>query len=61
MAQSMYQLSPEDNFDAFAYAVFAFFGDLAIMEPKLLSMYDELLPKIDRVLGTSGTAPAPAR
>jgi hypothetical protein len=51
MAQSMYQLSPEDNFDAFAYAVFAFFGDLAIMEPKLITMYDELLPQIDRALG----------
>lgn len=61
MAQSMYQLSPEDNFDAFAYAVFAFFGDLGIMEPKLVSMYDELLPQIDRALGTSGAAPAPAR
>lgn len=56
MAQSMYQLSPEDNFDAFAYAVFAFFGDLAILEPKLITMYDELLPRIDRALGEGGTA-----
>ena len=55
MAQSMYQLSPEDNFDAFAYAVFAFFGDLAIMEPKLIAMYDELLPRIDRALGDGAT------
>ncbi|HEU4722353.1 MAG TPA: hypothetical protein VFS59_13420 [Gemmatimonadaceae bacterium] len=51
MAQSMYQLHPEDNFDAFAYAVFAFFGDLTAMEPKLIAMYDELLPTIDRALG----------
>jgi hypothetical protein len=55
MAQSMYQLSPEDNFDAFAYAVFAFFGDLAVMEPKLIAMYDELLPRIDRALGDGAT------
>ena len=52
MAQAMYLLSPEDNFDGFAQAVFAFFGDLIVLEPKLLAMYDELLPKIDRALGT---------
>jgi hypothetical protein len=61
MAQAMYLMSPEDNFDAFAQALYAFFGDLTSMEPKLLSMYDELLPRIDRALGTSGAAPAPAR
>ena len=61
MAQAMYLMSPEDNFDAFAQALYAFFGDLTSMEPKLLTMYDELLPRIDRALGTSSTAPAPAR
>ena len=61
MAQAMYMLQPEDNFDGFAQALYAFFGDLTSMEPKLLSMYDELLPKIDRALGTSGAPPAPAR
>ena len=61
MAQAMYLLPPEDNFDAFAYATAALFGDLTLMEPKLITMYDELLPKIDRALGTSGPAPAPAR
>ena len=61
MAQAMYLLNPEDDFDAFAQALYAFFGDLTFMEPKLLSMYDELLPAIDRALGTSGAAAAPAR
>ena len=56
MAQTMYQLSPEDNFDAFAQSLYAFFGDLTAMEPKLLAMYDELLPKLDRALGGERTA-----
>jgi hypothetical protein len=44
-------LPRQDNFDAFAEAMEAFFGDLTVMEPKLLAMYDELLPRIDRMLG----------
>lgn len=51
MAQSMYLLSREDNFDGFAQAVYAFFGDLTLLEPQLIAMYDELLPRIDRTLG----------
>ena len=56
MAQSMYLLSPEDNFDGFAQAVYAFFGDLTLLEPKLIAMYDEVLPKIDRALGAKARA-----
>ena len=48
---AMYQLNPEDDFDGFAQALNAFFGDLATMEPKLLARYDDLLPKLDRALG----------
>ena len=51
MAQAMYLLQPEDNFDGFAQSLYAFFGDLTSMEPKLLAMYDELLPRLDRMLG----------
>jgi hypothetical protein len=53
MAQAMYLLPREDDFDAFAGALDAFFGDLTFMEPKLIAMYDELLPRIDRALGRS--------
>jgi hypothetical protein len=56
MAQAMYQLKPEDDFDGFAQALSAFFGDLTAMEPKLLAMYDELLPKLDLALGGERTA-----
>lgn len=51
MAQAMYLLNREDNFDAFAGALDAFFGDMTHMEPRLIAMYDELLPRIDRALG----------
>ena len=29
------------------------FGDLVLWEPKLLQMYDEILPQMDRALGES--------
>jgi hypothetical protein len=61
MTQAMYLLPMDENFDAFAEATNAFLGDLTYMEPRLLAMYDELLPRLDRALGTSGAAPAPAR
>jgi hypothetical protein len=61
MAQSMYLMSPEDNFDQFAQAVFAFFGDLTILEPKLLAMYDDVLPRLDRALGTPAPSTAATR
>jgi len=60
MTQAMYLLPIGENFDAFAEATNSFLGDLTYMEPRLLTMYDELLPKIDRALGTSSGAPAPA-
>jgi len=58
MTQAMYLLPRSENFDMFAEATDAFLGDLTYMEPRLLTMYDELLPKIDRALGTSGAPSA---
>lgn len=66
MSQAMYLLPPRENFDGFAEAVDEFLGDLAYTEPRLLAMYDELVPKIDRALGESrsssprGLAAAPS-
>ena len=57
MTQAMYLLPRRENFDVFAEAADAFFGDLVVMEPKLITMYDELLPRIDRALGTPGATP----
>ena len=57
MTQAMYLLPRRENFDVFAEAADAFFGDLVLMEPKLITMYDELLPRIDRALGTPRATP----
>ena len=51
MSQAMYMLSIADNFDGFAAAAGTYYGDMVIMEPKLIQDYDELLPQIDRALG----------
>jgi hypothetical protein len=51
MTNAMYLISLDDNFDGFASAADAYFGDLVIMEPKLVAMYDDVLPRIDRALG----------
>lgn len=55
MAQAMYLLSIHDNFDGFAAAADTYYGDMVIMEPKLIQHYDELLPQIDRALGERAT------
>lgn len=58
MTQAMYLLPRQENFDAFAEAADAFFGDLVVMEPKLITMYDAVLPRIDRALGATGATPS---
>lgn len=60
MTQAMYLLPRQENFDAFAEAADAFFGDLVVMEPKLITMYDAVLPRIDRALGAPGATPSGA-
>ena len=57
MTQAMYLLPRSENFDAFAEVVDVFFGDVTFMEPKLLAMYDEALPRIDKALNSSAKAP----
>ena len=61
MTQAMYLLPRSENFDAFAEATETFLGDVTFMEPKLLVMYDEVLPRVDRALGTSATSATVAR
>ena len=49
--QAMYLRNPREDLDGFLAAVDTYYGDVVLMEPKLLGMYDELLPQIDRALG----------
>lgn len=50
MTQAMYLLPMQDNFDAFAQAARAYYGDAVFSEPKLLAAYDDLTQQIDRAL-----------
>lgn len=51
ITQSMYLRPPNENLEAFLRAVTIYYGDLVVLEPALLGMYDDLLPRIDRALG----------
>jgi hypothetical protein len=52
MTQAMYLIPSQDNFDAFAQAAEAYYGDAVFLEPKLIEQYDQLILHIDRVLGS---------
>jgi uncharacterized protein YjeT (DUF2065 family) len=48
--QAMYLQNPTENESAFFGAVVVYYGDIVLLEPKLLGLYDEILPQIDRAL-----------
>jgi hypothetical protein len=52
--QAMYLLPPmSENPTPFFGALSVYYGDIVYYEPKLLKMYDDILPQIDRALGES--------
>jgi hypothetical protein len=53
VTQSMYISPPTDekNASTFMGALMIYLGDMILYEPRLLQMYDEILPKIDKALG----------
>jgi hypothetical protein len=52
MLNSMYINSPYTGSEAFLGSVGVYLDDVTLLEPQLLKMYDELLPKIGAELGT---------
>ena len=58
--QAMYVLPSRENFDGLAAAAETYFADLSEWEPELLTMYDAILPRLDRALGAQTGAPAAA-
>lgn len=58
LLQAMYITPPVDdtNTATFMAAVFVYYGDMTIYEPRLLRLYDELLPQIDQALGETHAA-----
>jgi len=49
--QAMYVRTPDENLPGFFSAVAIYYGDIVLLEPKLLQLYDEVRPRIDRALG----------
>lgn len=47
--QAIYLRPLTENFEALR----AYYGDIVIWEPRLIEMYDKVLPKIDRALGAN--------
>jgi len=54
ITQSMYAISSTESF---LNGVATYFGDCTLIEPRLLKIYDEILPRLDRALGDSAAAP----
>ena len=53
LAQAMYTTPPIDEKGQISFfgAVLFYYGDVTIYEPRLLEMYDAILPRIDSALG----------
>lgn len=53
ITQVMYAKSGDPNVRAFLSSMAVYFGDCTLIEPRLLSAYDAILPRLDRALGES--------
>jgi hypothetical protein len=51
--QAMYLRPPSENLEGFLRALEVYYGDIVLIEPQLLRLYDETVPQIDRALGES--------
>jgi hypothetical protein len=51
VTQAMYLRPPFEFPEGFANAVELYLGELAALEPRLIEMYDEVLPRVDAALG----------
>jgi hypothetical protein len=49
--QAMYLRPPAEDLDGFFRVVALYYDDIVLHEPKVMQMYDDLLPKIDKALG----------
>lgn len=51
IVQAMFLLVSSEKNDALGQAVSIYFNDVGGYEPKLIKLYDDILPRLDRVLG----------
>jgi len=49
--QALYIKPPSENEESFLQAAAVYYGDIVLMEPRIIDMCDQLLPQIDRALG----------
>lgn len=49
--QAMYLRPPAEDLDAFFRVVALYYDDVVLDEPRLIEMYDAVLPRIDKMLG----------
>jgi hypothetical protein len=52
MMQAMYLRPPGQDPEAFFQTLTLYYSDIVIHEPGLLAMYDDVLPQLDRAVGT---------
>jgi hypothetical protein len=51
LTHAMYVRPPTENLDGWLAALAVYYDDIVRMEPELLKLYDDILPKLDRTLG----------
>ena len=51
VTQAMYVRPPSENSTAFLHSLSVYYSDVVELEPGLVKLYDEMLPRIDRELG----------
>ena len=49
--QAMYLVDPREHLDQFLSAVSIYYGDVVLLEPKLIQMYDEITPRLTAAIG----------
>jgi hypothetical protein len=52
--QAMYLRPPGQDLGAFFQTLAVYYSDIVIHEPRLLALYDEVLPQLDRAVGAGG-------
>jgi len=53
LLQAMYVRPPSENVTVFLGSVGVYYGDIVLLEPKLIEMYDSVGAEIDRALGAA--------
>jgi hypothetical protein len=60
ITQVMYLKAGSDDPRSFLGSMLIYFGDCTLIEPRLVKLYDEILPRLDRALGEPAGGPGQA-